>query len=86
MARWSIAALVVLNLALAAWNFGAFARWGWKPQDGREPERLEQQIRPQAITLHAPAGKASEGAAPAASDAVAPASAAAASTPSTRPQ
>lgn len=80
MARWSIAALVVLNLALAAWNFGAFARWGWKPQDGREPERLDQQVRPQAITLRVP-----EAAAPAATDAVAPASAAASSTPSTRP-
>lgn len=80
MARWSIAALVVLNLALAAWNFGAFARWGWKPQDGREPERLDQQVRPQAITLRVP-----EAAAPAATDAVAPANAAASSTPSTRP-
>lgn len=73
MARWSIAALVVLNLALAAWNFGAFAPWGWGPPDGREPERLEQQVRPQAITLQAPAGAASE------------ASAAASSAPSPRP-
>jgi len=60
MARWSIAALVVLNLALAAWNFGAFSRWGWGPDDGREPERLGQQIRPEAITVHAPVAAASE--------------------------
>lgn len=78
MARWSIAALVVLNLALAAWNFGALARWGWGALDSREPERLDQQIQPQAITLHVPANAASEAAAPAASDA-------ASSTPSTRP-
>lgn len=80
MARWSIAMLVVLNLALAAWNFGAFARWGWKPQDGREPERLAQQVRPQAITVHPPVGAAAETAAAAASEALPPAS-----TPSTRP-
>jgi hypothetical protein len=84
MARWSIATLVVLNLALAAWNFGAFARWGWKPQDGREPERLAQQVRPQAIALHRPAGAAPEASVAAASEALPPASAAA-STPSTRP-
>jgi len=75
---WNLAGK--LNLALAAWHFGAFSRWGWRPQDGREPERLAQQVRPQAITLRIP-----EAAAPAASDAVAPASAAASSTPSTRP-
>ena len=76
--------LVVLNLALAAWNFGAFARWGWKPQDGREPERLAQQVRPQAITLHRPASAAPQTAAAAASEAL-PQASAAASTPSTRP-
>ena len=85
MARWSIAALLVLNLVLAAWNFGAFARWGWRPQDGREPERLAQQVRPQAITLRSPASAASDAAAPAASDAVTAASAAASSAPATRP-
>lgn len=85
MARWSIAALVALNLALAAWNFGALSRWGWGPDDGREPERLSQQIRPEAITLQVPAAAASEAAAPAASDAAAPASDAASSAPSTRP-
>ena len=51
MIRWSIALLVVLNLALAAWNFGAFSRWGWAPQDGREPERLNQQIQPDSVQL-----------------------------------
>jgi hypothetical protein len=85
MARWSIAALVVLNLALGAWNFGVFARWGWGPDDGREPERLSQQIRPEAITLQVPAEAASEAASPAASDAAPSASAAASSPPSTRP-
>ena len=85
MARWSIAALLVLNLALAAWNFGAFARWGWQPQDGREPERLGQQVRPQAIALHRPTAAASEASAPVASDAAAAASAAAPGTRSPRP-
>ena len=84
MARWSIAALVVLNLALAAWNFGALSRWGWGPDDGREPERLSQQIRPEAITVRAHGLTASEAAQPAASESSEPASAPIPN-PSTRP-
>ncbi|WP_374353573.1 hypothetical protein [Limnohabitans sp.] len=84
MARWSIAALVVLNLALGAWNFGVFARWGWGPDDGREPERLSQQIRPEAITVRALGLTASAAAQPAASESSEPASAPIPN-PSTRP-
>lgn len=70
MARWSIAALLAFNLVLAAWNLGALARWGWAPDDGREPERLRQQIEPEAITvrpaetLQATAPDAAEASAP----------------------
>ena len=85
MTRWTLGLLLAINLVLAAWNLGAFARWGWGPDDGREPERLSQQIRPEAITLQVPAEAASEAASPAASDAAPSASAAASSPPSTRP-
>lgn len=92
MRTWLIVALVLANLALAAWNLGAFARWGWGPDDGREPERLEQQIRPEAITLQLPASASAAAAAsspasspePAASAPQEPASDAA-SSPTTRP-
>ncbi len=85
MRSWLIAALVVLNLALAGWNLGAFSRWGWGAADGREPERLSQQIRPEAVTLRVPAKAASEASAPAVSDAQVSASEAAPSASSTRP-
>jgi len=49
MIRWSLPALLLLNLILAAWNFGVFTRWGWGPDDGREPGLLQQQLRPDAI-------------------------------------
>jgi len=51
MKRWLLAALLLLNLVLAAWNFGVFARWGWGPDDGREPELLHQQVQPDAIRI-----------------------------------
>lgn len=90
MRTWLIVALVLANLALAAWNLGAFARWGWAPDDGREPERLEQQIRPEAITLQLPASAAAAASSPASSPepaASAPQEPAsdAASSPTTRP-
>lgn len=94
MRTWLIVALVLANLALAAWNLGAFARWGWGPDDGREPERLEQQIRPEAITLQLPASAAATAAAAASSPVSSPEPAAsapqepasnAASSPTTRP-
>ncbi len=49
MARWTIAILLVLNLAVAAWSLGAFQRWDLGPSRDREPERLSQQLRPEAI-------------------------------------
>ena len=98
MTRWAIAVLLLLNWALGAWNFGAFSRWGWAPDDGREPERLARQIQPDAVRLslaEAPVAVASSPQTPAstataarpdtpASVAVAPASTAAAATPSPR--
>lgn len=79
MTRWSIAVLLLLNCALAAWSFGAFSRWGWAPHDGREPERLAGQVNPEAVRLSVP-----EASAMAASEALPPASAAA-STPASAP-
>ncbi len=41
--------LLVLNAAMLAWQFDAFARWGWGPNVGREPDRLQQQVQPEVI-------------------------------------
>ena len=75
--RWWIAMLLLLNVAALAWQWDAFGRWGWGPNLQREPERLKQQIRPEALKITrpgqdalAPAAAASETPAklPAASD------------------
>ncbi|WP_291940535.1 hypothetical protein [Limnohabitans sp.] len=52
--RWLIALLLVLNLATLAWQWDAFARWGWGPHTQQEPERLLQQIRPEALKIEIP--------------------------------
>jgi hypothetical protein len=54
MTRFLIAALLLLNAATLAWQWDAFARWGFGPNTAREPERLSQQIRPEAITIERP--------------------------------
>ena len=56
--RWLIALLGVLNVAVLAWQFDAFARWGWGPNTAREPERVLNQIRPTAIQAETPAAAA----------------------------
>lgn len=55
MTRFLIAVLLVLNAATLAWQWDAFACWGYGPNTAREPERMSQQIRPDAIRVEAPA-------------------------------
>ncbi len=53
MLRLLVAALLVANLAFWAWHQPAVADWLGLPaaQDGREPQRLQHQIHPEAIRL-----------------------------------
>jgi hypothetical protein len=76
--RWWIGILLLLNVIALAWQWDAFARWGWGPNVQREPERLQQQIKPEALQVTVPGQEASAPAVPA-SEAVAPANKAAAS-------
>ena len=55
LTRWLIALLVFLNVATLAWQWDAFARWGWSPNSAREPERVLNQIRPEGLTIETPA-------------------------------
>jgi hypothetical protein len=55
LTRWLIALLVFLNVATLAWQWDAFARWGWGPHSAREPERVLNQIRPAGLTIETPA-------------------------------
>jgi hypothetical protein len=54
MTRFLIAVLLLLNAATLAWQRDAFARRGFGPHTAREPERLGQQIRPEALTIESP--------------------------------
>lgn len=49
MLKYWLALLVLLNALVLAWQWDAFARWGYGPNQGREPERLQQQLRPEAL-------------------------------------
>jgi cytoskeletal protein RodZ len=51
MMRFVIAVLLVLNLATLAWQWGALTRWGWAPDTAREPERMLDQLRPEALKV-----------------------------------
>jgi hypothetical protein len=58
MMRWLMALLLILNLLTLAWQWDAFARWGWGPNTAREPERVLNQLRPEAIQIETPAAAA----------------------------
>jgi hypothetical protein len=49
--KWWLLFLLGLNAVVLAWQWDAFARWGHGPHVHREPERLQQQIRPEAMQL-----------------------------------
>jgi hypothetical protein len=90
MMRVLIAILLILNLATLAWQWDAFARWGRGPNTAREPERVLNQLHPDALKAETPAAFKQRMAAEAASTEAsqgaaaesAPASAASDATPS----
>jgi hypothetical protein len=43
--------LLLLNLWFWAWSGGYLQRFGWGPTDPREPQRLENQVHPEALQL-----------------------------------
>jgi hypothetical protein len=49
MLKYWVALLLVLNALALAWQWDALAPWDWGPQQHQEPERLKQQLRPEAI-------------------------------------
>ena len=54
MMRWLLALLLVLNALTLAWQWDAFAAWGFGPNTAREPERLTKQLRPEAPKIETP--------------------------------
>ena len=44
-------ALVLANLLFWAWSNGGLRMFGLAPNDPREPQRVEEQLRPEALRL-----------------------------------
>ncbi len=51
MMRWILALLLVLNALTLTWQWDAFATWGVGPNTAREPERMQQQLRPDGLKI-----------------------------------
>jgi hypothetical protein len=52
--KWLALALLLLNLLCAGWSRDALASLGWSVTPYREPERLQQQLRPDAMQAAQP--------------------------------
>lgn len=74
MFKYWLALLLVLHVLVLAWHWDAFAPWGHGPDLQREPERMKQQVRPEALKFEVLPPQSSA-TAPAATDASADASA-----------
>ena len=51
MLRLTVLALVLANGLYLAWSQGLLQSWGAAPTQQSEPQRLGQQIRPEALRL-----------------------------------
>lgn len=88
MLRFFVLALLLANAGYFAWSQGFMQEWGLAPAQQAEPQRLQQQIRPEALHISgakvqapvaAPAAEPAAGTASTEPAAAAPASTAAAS-------
>lgn len=51
MLRLVVLVLLMLNVGYFVWGQGWLAPYGWGPVSQREPQRLAQQVRPQALVI-----------------------------------
>lgn len=51
MLRLVVSLLLLLNVAYFAWGQGWLLPYGWGPTQQREPQRVGQQIRPEALVI-----------------------------------
>ncbi|MBV7430700.1 SPOR domain-containing protein [Acidovorax sp. sif1233] len=76
MLRLAVIALLLANAGYYAWSQGLLRDWGFAPEEQAEPQRMDQQIRPETLQiLRVNSGKAPAAASPAAPSAAAAASA-----------
>lgn len=63
MLRLAVIVLLLANAGYFAWSQGHLRPWGWAPQEQAEPQRMNQQIRPEMLQiLKVNASKTSSGA------------------------
>ena len=79
MLRLLVLLLVLANAVYFAWTHGTLAAYGFAPVSQSEPQRMLQQIKPEAMKILAPASKASPKDATPPADAAVPATPASAS-------
>src|SRR4051794_15506890 len=51
MLRLAVLLLLLANAGYFAWSQGLLASWGFAPSQQSEPQRIEQQVRPQALRV-----------------------------------
>ena len=51
MLRLAVIVLLLANAGYYAWSQGHLRQWGYGPQDQAEPQRMNQQIRPETLQI-----------------------------------
>ncbi len=51
MLRLAVSVLLLANAGYFAWSQGHLRPWGWAPQEQAEPQRMNQQIRPETLQI-----------------------------------
>jgi hypothetical protein len=51
MLRLFVLLLVLLNAAYYVWSHGMLRQYGWAPAEQSEPQRMAQQVRPEAVRV-----------------------------------
>ena len=51
MLRLALIALLLANAGYYAWSQGLFKDWGFAPQEQAEPQRMNQQIKPETLQI-----------------------------------
>jgi len=51
MLRLAVMALLLANAGYYAWSQGLLKDWGFAPEEQAEPQRMEQQIRPETLQI-----------------------------------
>lgn len=51
MLRLAVIVLLLANVGYFAWSQGHLRQWGYGPQEQAEPQRMDQQIRPETLQI-----------------------------------